>query len=337
MEDYDGIPKGLINYGTGITGLLTARGPGTAWNIGRTLTDQQSSQQYLNEICSQSFVALFGNRKGQREFNSWLGGPHSPNTNYLPPTTGDGKTSYHNSSLIIDGTIESLGKTDFTQVYNAFQLSYNYDFGSKSYTRFFNVQNIDKAHVGQTFPPQSDISWYNYVPGLSNQDWFQAANIWYQCILSYQRNAVSQLATTQISELPWFIDESIFSRNSTLDPTDSAAWAFLQFLVYWSTRQKDIVTYNIPLNENTAGTELLDCIQFRDTVYTANSDRTGWITSIEIDATNNQLILQVILQSSDMATDSGSLPDSVDERPDPSAYIDSFDERTTSTDSLKEF
>jgi hypothetical protein len=343
LEDYDGIPKRLINYGAGATGLLSARGPSSdptvppIWAIGRTLTDQQSSQNYLNEICSQSFVCMFGNRKGQREFNAWLGGPHSPNTVYLPPTSGNGKTPYHNSNLIIDGTVSSLGKTDFTQVYNAFQLKYNYDAGSKSYTRYFNVQNIDQAHVGSSFPLEANPDWHNYVTGLSTQDWFQAANVWYQCILSYQRNAVNQLATTQISELPWFLDESIYQGNSTLDPTASAAWAFLQFLTYWTTRQKDIVTYNIPINENTAGTELLDCIQFRDDVFTGGDDRTGWITSIEVDATNNQFILQVTLQSVDMAEDSGALSDSLDERPNISAYIDSLDERTTSTDSLREY
>jgi hypothetical protein len=334
MEDYDGIPYGLINYGTGITGLATARGPGTSWNVGRTLIDQQSSQVYLNEICSQSFVCLFGNRKGQREFNAWLGGPSAPNTQFLPPTSGTGKTSYHDSTLIIDGSIQNVGKTDFTQIYNAFQLSYNWDPGSKSYTRSFNVQNIDVTHQGYAFPPESDPTWHNYVTGLSDSDWFEAASVWYQCINSFISNTVNQLASLQLSELPWFIDEGIYQGNSTLDPASNAAWVFLQFMVYWTTRQKDIITYNIPINASTIGTELLDCIQFKDDVYTAGVNRVGWITSIEVDAVNNQYILQVFLQSADMAA--VELPDGLDERPDFKVYIDSLNETSINTDSLTE-
>jgi hypothetical protein len=327
MEDYDGINKKLIDYGN----IPQTRG---SWEVGRVVTDQQNAINYLNEICSQSFIGLYGNRKGQRALNAWLGGPASPNATFTP-TFDRGKSTLHNSLLIIEGSISNLEKTDFSQIYNSFQLSYNYDPGSKNYTRFINVSSVD-ATGG--FPVPTNYLWHNYVTGAYGttsitDNWSDASSVWTSCSQSYVDNHVTQLATVQASELPWFIDDGVFKDEPT-NPVSSSAWKYLNFLAYWSTRQKDIVTYNIPITEFTVGTELLDCITFNDDIFTDGQDRVGWITSIEIDAASNQYVIQSVLQSSDLAKI--TTPDGLDERPPSVDYVDSLDQRSFNTDSLDE-
>ena len=327
LEDYDGINKNLIKYGN----VFNYR---SNWHVGRTLVDQQNSIDYLNEICSQSFIGMFGNRHGQRELNVWLQGAASPATTFSP-TVHTGKTSIHNSALIIDGSLTGIEKTDFSQVYNSFQLSYNYDAGSKSYTRFINV----KVDGISSLPPSTGTDWTKYVSGIGSDpsSWADANNVWSQCRQSYIDNNVVQLPNLQMSELPWFVDASIFDSLATNGTgLTSSAWKYLNFCAYWSTRQKDIVTYNIPITSNTAGTELLDCISFTDDVLTDGITRTGWITSIELDAVNSQYILQVVMQSADMVAAYINSPSGLDERGDSAYYVDSLDETSTNTDSLDE-
>jgi hypothetical protein len=324
VEDYDGIPDALIDYGN----LPSTRG---LWHVGRTVTDQQNSLNYLNEIASQSFIGIFGNRKGQRAFNAWLGGTSAPNTTFTP-TVGSGKTGTHDSALVPEESISGFEKTDFSQIYNSYQLKYNYDAGLKDYNRYINV-----TKVNETAFPDSTSNWQTYVTGLPSTNWSDASSVWTLCSKSYQDNHVTQLATSQINELPWYTDDSVYDPNTSNGTgVTSSAWKFLTNLAYWTTRQKDIVTYNIPIDSSTCATELLDCINFADDVYTDGSSRTGWVTSIEVDAVNNQYILQAVLQSADMVASGDTLPDGLDERPDSENYVDSLDETTINTDSLTE-
>jgi hypothetical protein len=385
LEDLDGIPKGLIDYGT----LATTRGTG-AWHIGRTITDRKNSVDYLNELCSHSFVGMFSGRTGKRALRSWLSttldGEGNPVLAAPVVTAGNGKTTTHDNSLIVDQSIDSWDKSDISNVYNSFNLQYNFDPGSNNYLRNFIVSALDTlgsfpsssamvnaiqepdlssmtlanvianggntllagslfyltttndtsdsklgasgakgsalaigdcfevnpegatvTYVGPVGLSGAVASWYQAFGGLlntssapgdptTNTGYLPAKQIWNLCQTSYLIARKNLQAQSDISELPWFIDRRLFDPTSSWGTgVNSSAFLLLTLLSIWATQQKDLVSYAIPLNHNTYGTELLDCINFNDAYYTGGSNRTGWVCGVEVDAKNNQLKIDAIL------------------------------------------
>jgi len=125
LEDYDKIPKNLIDYGD----LASSR---IAWKVSRTLTDKKNSIDYLNELCSHSFVAMFGTRTGKRGLRSINSFDNLGTPKYI-----------HDENIVIRDSIESFEKTDISQLFNNFNLQYNYDPGSDKYIKSFSVSLID--------------------------------------------------------------------------------------------------------------------------------------------------------------------------------------------------
>lgn len=292
LEDYDGIPPALINYGT----LAADR---IAWKVSRTLTEQKNSVDYLSELCAQSFVGMFSGRTGKRELRalSFAG--------TLIPTTGTGKTATHDKSLIVRNSISSYEKTSLDNVYSFFNLQYCYDAGSGSFLRAFNIANVDQV----AFPAVGDTDaygnplWWSYCSGLQTSTtdpsvgYIDSNALWDTCHASYLLNGVMRGAQVDKSELPWFGDSLLWdSTDTSCTGVTSSAYLYLQLLLQWCTLQKGIIPYSIPLNENTCETELLDIVNFNNTIYTNGADISGWIVGLEVDASKDQLILQVLLQ-----------------------------------------
>ena len=71
----------------------------------------------------------------------------------------------------------------------------------------------------------------------------------------------------------------------------------------WCTRQKEIVTYKLPLSAANLVLELVDHLTFSDAIYTSNTARPGWITYIEVDIKNDQIMLEVTLNPAELAFD----------------------------------
>jgi hypothetical protein len=143
MEDYDGIPHQLIDYGN-----LAATRSGydaiglAGWHVGRVLTDRKNSIDYLNELCSHSFVAMFPTRQGRRGLRAFQ------NFNQV-----DAPVATHDASIICRDSIESFEKTDIAQLYNNLLLQYSYDPALQKFIRAFYLSNVDKYSV---FPPVDD-------------------------------------------------------------------------------------------------------------------------------------------------------------------------------------
>ena len=297
LEDYDGIPAELIDYGT----LITDRLP---WKVSRTLTDRKNSVDYLNELCAQSFVGMFSGRTGQRVLRalSFAG--------TLTPTTGSGKTATHDASLIVRNSISNYAKTSLDNVYNNFNLQYAYDAGSNGFLRAFNIANIDQTAFpdAATLDAYGNPLWWSFVSGLptSTTDptvgYTDSQILWNVCHASYLINSVIHQAQSDMSQLNWFSDSLIWDINDTSSTgTSSSAFQFLDLLLQWCTLQKDIVSYSIPINSDTCETELLDIVNFNDIIYTKANDVPGWIVGLEVNASKDQLNLQVILQPPSLA------------------------------------
>ena len=317
LEDYDGIPTKLINYDLLQQNRANGTYPAQTWYVSRTLTEQKNSINYLNELCAQTFVGMFSGRSGKREFRvfqGFLGG--------LSPNTGPGKSINHNSSLIIRDSIQGIQTTSINNVFNSFNIQYYYDAGSKNYIRSFNISNVDKS----TFPiisavNSSDASkplWWSYFNGLpvSIEDPFNTSLqitpvtgsnllasdvynkskvLWDACRAAYLQNGIVQVASGDLSTLGWFNDSQLWSASdwSSTDIT-STAYLFLVLAVAYCTKQKDIISYSIPINSSTYGTELLDIVNVNDPVYTRGQNRIGWVVSIEADVSNDKFNLKIM-------------------------------------------
>ena len=366
LEDYDGIPSNLIDYGN----LATER---NLWHVGRVLTERKNAVDYLNELCSHSFVGMFSTRIGKRGLRA-----------FQSFTTLPVPVASHNQNNIVRDSIENFEKSDISQLYNNFLLQYNYDPGPNKFIRAFTVANVDKftsfpavstidrltpaylsssnrtigtgtinftiatglnLTIGAGIAADHDSS--NYVEGtissyaiatgvvsilvttavgsgtfnswnvslLGNPTWYQCFGglqgspgfssvgyaeskvIWDACRASYTVNGAVKQAQNDISELNWYIDRALFDIATSWGTGDtSSAYYLLKLLAQWTTLQKDVVSYALPINSANISLELLDVVTFNDAIYTKGADRTGWIVSIEVDAPNDQVKIRVMLQ-----------------------------------------
>jgi hypothetical protein len=298
MEDYDGIPPAFIDYGD----LPTNRDVG--WPVSRTLTDQKISADYLNELCQHSFVAMFSGRTGKRTLRTLSV------TGSLTPTTGPGKTSRHDESLIIVGSLGNYAKTDVSSLFNCFYIQYAYDPGSQQYARGFNVNSL-LIGPGATFPAYDTLNpdgsgnpyWWAFFSGLqvsatdTTVGYSDALAIWTLCQNAFTLNQCSKPVQGDISELPWFTDSLIYDPSDTSGSgVNSPAYKLLKMLAEWSTVQKETINYCIPLNSATIQTEIMDIVEFVDTLLTNTATRDGWISGMEYDCANDQIKITLTLQ-----------------------------------------
>lgn len=298
LEDYDGIPSKLIDYTD--TYYLQS------WNVGRTLTEQRNSVEYLSELASHSFVGLFSGRTGKRMLRSFVG-LSDPGI----PSEGPGKTGTHGPALIIRDSIDSFEKTDLSQVYNSFKLKYTYDPGSDKYLSAMSVNNIGRTNAGvlEVFPsasatdPDGELTWKRYMTGIPSYS--EAKLIWEQCQYSYTINRVVKPAQADLSELPWYVDTAKYGPvlNGYGTGLFSSAFFYLKLMAGWTAVQKYTVTYSIPLTVNTVCTELLDRIKFNDTFYTHGVDVSGWVVGLEIDPNKSVIKITALIHDPLFYTD----------------------------------
>jgi hypothetical protein len=303
MEDYDGIPNAMIDYGDLPESRDEGEEPG--WPVSRTLTEQKNSRDYLNELCQHSFVAMFSGRTGMRTLRALSDGTGSLSAKWT-----------HNGSNIVAGTLGDYAKTDVSSLFNCFYLQYAYDPGSQQYIRGFNVNSLLIGYTSDgvtpwEFPdaatPDPDGSgnpyWWAFFSGLQvsatdpSVGHDDAASIWNLCQAAYLQNRCSKPVQGDISELPWFTDSLIYdSSDSSGSGVTSPAYMLLKMLATWATTQKETVSYCIPITATTIATEMIDIVAFYDNLITNAKKRDGWITGIEYDCNNDQIKITLTLQ-----------------------------------------
>ena len=299
LEGYDGIPLADIDYGN----LPWTR---DTWHVGRQLTDQKSSFDYLQELAKQSFVGIAPKRDGKRLLSAWREDTADPLA--------------HNSDSIVRNGMHSWEQTPLNQVFNEFTLKYNFDPGEQEYTRQIFVAKVDATafpgitgawgqYVGSNVVSEDESS----ISGeLSGEDAYpDAKNMWDICHESYDRvKVLSNELDDSYCELPWYIDYSEFDYNDVLthQGVDSSAWKYLRQLTQWTTRQKDIVTYDIPLTAaNIQNTELLSPVSFSDPIWSAGTTREGWITRVTVNTQQDKITVSTILQPESIYLDSSEI------------------------------
>lgn len=282
LETYDGIPSSDINYGN----LPTERNDeiGKEWLTARQITARKNSYNYIKELAQQSFVGIFPTRTGGLKLQAWREDTSTP--------------TEHNNNSIVRDSIKSYTKTKIERLYNHFYLEYNYNPGSDKFDRAFIITKIDES----TFPDIANDDWKTYFGGLPDGSYATAKDLWTICSNSYDTVQVtSPDLPSNLSKLPWYYDPTTFDENAFLGlGIDGSAYKYLENLVEWASKQKEKVTYALPLNSTYITSELLDKINFTDDIYTDGSARTGWITKVAIDTRKDQILITSTLEPFDI-------------------------------------
>lgn len=259
LEQNDGISASNIDYNN----LDTFRGSATNWYAGRQFYDQKNSKEYLRELCKQSFVALYPNRKGQRRFSCFLDNPTSASID---------------DSLILKDSLKQIAETPMRDIYNDFSINYNQDIGSKKLTKNIIVTNTDKS----TFPAVYE-NWTDYVTGIDSYN--LARSIWTYAHEGYEMSESITKPPTDLSDCYYYVD-----KNSD----DNSPIEYLKLLVGWASRQHYTISFEIPLTESTINYELCDTIDFKHDLLSDGEHYKGFISNITIDINKNKIKLTLI-------------------------------------------
>jgi len=298
LEDYDGISADDLEYNN----LPWTR---DEWHVGRQITEQKNSFEYIEELARQSFVGIFPTRKGKRRLSAWR------------EDVDD--ALQHNESTIARGGIENMQQTPLSQCFNTLEVKYSWNPGSEEYENAFFV-----SKVNETAFPGVTGAWSDYVGGrIYNADkttdtevisgasaYPDCKALWTFCHDSWLRTkTISKDLGTDWTELPWYINYAAYdSASAKYQGVDSSAWMYLQNLAQWATRQKYEVTYRLPLTAaNLQACELLEPVQFKDKIWTSDETLNGWIIGVAVDCREDQLVVTSMLQPNTIAVDSDDL------------------------------
>jgi hypothetical protein len=236
------------------------------WHTGRQLTEKKSSLDYIKELCEQSMVGYWQDRNGKLSFSSWL--------DNLSPT------GFHNNTTILRNTIKGIQKSIVSGMFNEFSIKYDYDSIADKYNCEFSISHVDES----TFPLISDPLWKTYAGGFDDTLYSQASALWYTCRAAYLKNKTIHKLKL---ECPWFVDCSKLTGAAALFiGTESSAYKLLHTLVSWATVQKNIIKYEVSLDEESVTLDMLDYISFMDSQLTDGAIG-GWIINLSNNPTKN--------------------------------------------------
>jgi len=276
LEDNDGISTSDIDYGN----LAAMR---SDWHVGRQITERKSSFDYIKELCNQSFVGLWPGRDGKRKLSAWFDNSVS-------------STAYDETDIVRD-SIKSYSKTPTSKVFTDYYIKYNWDAAREKFTRDMFITRADESSL-----PAESSNWTDYVGGLPEtvQGYGEAKEMWDQTHEAYlQMNMVTPELPKQYSDLNWYIDVRTLPQIDEIQQytgTNSSAWKYLKQLISWTTIQKDVVEFSLPLTATNAQIELLDYVTFSDPIYTDDTAVDGWIVSLKVDPKKNQIVVKVMLK-----------------------------------------
>lgn len=278
LETYDGIPSTDIDY----TNLAAKR---SNWPVGRQIVDRKDSFQYLQQLCSHSFVCIYPTRTGLRGLKAWR-----------EDTTV--KATLDETDIIRNSYVY-WKNTEMSSIYNDFRLEYNENPATGKFFNSIIITNTDQAAFPEademlTNPPVA--KWKTYVGGLPDNCYSDAKQIWEVCQGGYRRAAAIQQAPADISRLYWFNSSSLFSGlESKVVSTNDSAYKFLKELIAWTTRQKTLTQFSLPITGDNMELELLDYINISDLIYSDDETRVGWIVGIEVNTTGDAINITCML------------------------------------------
>lgn len=288
--NYDGRDAGDLDFGDSTDGGVAGRR--NDWTVGRQLTDSQTTKEYSDELAQHSFVVIFQARSGKLTYKAWLEDFRTP--------------LQHDESVILHDSLRHVGKSQPSDVFNDFLVKYQYNQATGEYDRSYFITKLSEA----TFP-ESTGSWTEYVGGLPQTAYAEAKALWEICRETYIRTGIINRLPEESSELPWFVDRLLYDATQTYNVgVNSAAFMYLKNCVEWLAREREVVEYELAINATNVTMELAHPVNFSDTILTNGVDRIGTISSIQIDPTEDRILVEATLFPDDGITIDGDIIES---------------------------
>jgi hypothetical protein len=197
----------------------------------------------------------------------------------------------HSATAILRDSLKRMTKTPAAMLYNDFTVNYNWNPATSKYERSLKVTKTNET----SFPGYTG-AWTDYVSGVNEGSYADAKILWDISHDAYNRSSIITPLPDQLQNASWYADQAAFDGTASIGASvDSGAWKYLTNLVEWCSRQKDIVEYAIPLSAANLQLDLCDRVTVNDYILTDGSDRTGWITKIDVQCKMDQIILTVML------------------------------------------
>jgi len=292
LRDYDNIPESEVDF----KNLSAVRGGSSNWQVGRQITEQKNSFDYLKELCKLSFVGIAPSRCGHLIVSAWR---NQEELSIAKP--------FFDEHAIIRNSIKSFTWTEPQDIFNDFRINYKYNLGADKFDRCLFVTNA----AAKEFPARGDAGqWTSFVGGSPfrffetpfEEYYDNAKTLWEYCREAYKFTGKLQRAPESLSNLYWCVD-------------DNHAFEYLKNLVEWTARPKAQVEFSIPLNGNVTTVtpnglesqkrnvelELLTRVLFKDTVYTNGKILVGYITKVEQDIKKGEIKIGLIFEPEDFS------------------------------------
>lgn len=132
-----------------------------------------------------------------------------------------------------------------------------------------------------------DYTDYTNIPSYTD-----AKAFWENSHLTWEKNKVVNNLPSQLANCEWYRDLTEFSSDAN-GVLNSSVHFYMEKLVMWVTKAKNMIKYSIPLNEVNIKIELLDRITFTDKLITDNSAILGWVTEVSVDPKKSTIDLEI--------------------------------------------
>lgn len=133
--------------------------------------------------------------------------------------------------------------------------------------------------------------WTTFAGGFV--EYSRGSQLWTVCRHSFLETLVVRELPSEYSDCRFYVDEDAFNGGNI--GQGATPFKYLELLVEWTTLQKEITEFAIPLTTANVVRELLDFVKFRDQKYTAGELREGYITKIKPEPARDQIIIELTL------------------------------------------
>jgi hypothetical protein len=167
--------------------------------------------------------------------------------------------------------------------------------------------NISDTTSSTVYIPDGYSS-YSNVPSYTD-----ARAFWENAHGTYNRMKILNKLSDSLSNCEWYRDVSEYGSETGV--LNSSIHFYMEKLIEWVTRPKNMINYSIPLNEDNIDIELLDRVTFTDVLVTDDSPVLGFVTKYDIDTKNYEIKLEITTVPGDLVPVYrviDELPDNID-------------------------
>lgn len=249
--------------------------------IGRQLTEQKSTKEYIEELARHAFMGITPARDGKRRIKHLAGYDYPPAAVFTPEN-------------VLDGSVDAAPVGDLDRVYTGLEIKYDWNPANDEYRKTLFIRNTDKYVDDESFPafgtmdPDGLPRWTKYAGGFSTDPYGNGYtnarliwNLFGRGYLKAQRENIYRL------ESKWFQSNERIGFSS---PTGSDAVVTLAYwLAEWMSCPRLRYTFDIPITPENLTLQLLDTIHFRDTLRTGNLLYPCRVEELRLDPAGNSL------------------------------------------------